>query len=88
MKNTPETLEDCAAQNSKKDISDIQNGLRYFGKFGKNLICAGQGISHNAQDFIAPIKEVIDAASFESLHDTTKKDYEVSDYRKEDINPM
>ena len=50
-------MAECTQKIGKKDISDITDGLAYFGKFGRSLICAAAiGDASKIVDFVDLLK--------------------------------
>lgn len=74
---------ECTTSINQRKISDLQNGMLYFGKVGNMLMCAAKtGYINNTQSFIGPIKNSPPKtfAEYKTIYDSNIKDFEVLHY--------
>ena len=70
----------CSAETNRRQLTDIQNGLQYFGKLGNLLMCAAKtGKIQDTQKFVEGLRG---APSGSQSDDDYKKSFEAMDKQK------
>lgn len=92
QKNRIMKLNECAANVTKKKLSDVQDGFKMFGKASSLLMCSAKvGGVGDTITFIDPIEAPSDMKGFNDMingnNEKVKIDYYTKDYNSQVIDP-